>query len=159
MQRFTIRFVAALTTFLIGLTTNTVLTAYGPADFSGSEVEQEVLSVEEQYKEAHVRRDVGALSRILADDFTLTYGGRFTTRAERLALIESAHFKFDSISTRGVRVQLSGDSAVVSGQAIVDGRYQGREYSSPWYGFTRSYEKRQGRWQVVGVRVTHTARR
>lgn len=158
MQRFTVRFVAALITFLIGLTTNTVLTGYWPTGSPGSEVEQEVLSVEQQYKKAHVQSDVKALSHILADDFTLTYGGRFTTKAERLALIGSSHFKFESIDTRGVQVRVNGDNALVSGQAIVEGWHRGRAYNSPWYGFVREYEKRQGQWQVVGVRVTHVAR-
>lgn len=158
MQHFTIRFIAALTTFLIGLTSASVLTVDRPAVSFSTGVEQEVLSVEQQYKEAHLQRDVAALDRILADDFALRYSGRFTTKAERLALIESPSFKFESINTRNVRVQARGDKAIVSGQAMVEGLYQEREYNSPWYGFTRVYEKRGGRWQVLSVQVTHIVR-
>ena len=159
MLRFTIRLVVAVTTFLIGLTTTSLLTALPPAALSTPRVEQEVLAIEQQYKEAHLQRDTAALNRILADDFTLHYGSRFITKAERLALMSSPRFKFESISTRNIAVQGSEDRALMSGEAMVEGRYQGQEYSSPWYGFTRVYEKRQGQWQVVSVQVTHITRR
>jgi hypothetical protein len=41
----------------------------------------------------------------------------------------------------------------VSGLGTIVVRYGSREYASPPYLFTRNFERREGRWQVVSVVV------
>ena len=156
MQRFTIRLIVALATFFIGITTATVPTAFRFGVTTDVKEEQELLKVERDYIDAHVQRNTALLDRVLADDFTITrFGGRVTNKAERMALVEDPDFKFISIDTDHVRVQTDGDQAVVTGQAVLRGRYQDREFISPRYKFTRIYHRRQGRWQVVAVQLDH----
>jgi hypothetical protein len=96
---------------------------------------------------AHVERDVAALDRVLADDFTM-FGGK-VTKEHRLALLSNPLFVVTSLKTDDVNVVVSGGEAWVTGTAKMAGRFRKREYSTPRYGFTRHYEKRGGRWQIV----------
>ena len=41
----------------------------------------------------------------------------------------------------------------MTGLAVVYGSHRGREFTSPPYRYVRKFEKRDGRWQVVGVEV------
>lgn len=155
MQRLTIHLFVSLATFVIGIAAAHLWPANHLVALSHSQAEQEVLSVEQEYLDANVRRDSAALDRILADDFTFRHDGRYvTTKADRLALMENPDFSFLSIDTDDVKVNVNGDQAVVTGEAVVRGRYQEREFLSPLYRYRRLYEKRQGGWQIVSVGTT-----
>lgn len=154
MARQALHIFVALATFLIGLTA-AGLRPYHHTDLRPhSSLEQEVLSVEREYLDAHIARDTAALDRILSDDFTFSHCGRFvTTKAQRLDLMDSPYFYFTSIDTDHVDVSINGDQAVVTGEAVASGFYREQEWVSPRYAFTRVYEKRQGRWQIVSVQT------
>ena len=159
MQHLAVRLSVALVTFFIGISTSYITNLRPAAHFStvsDSEAAQEVLAVEREYIRAHTERDVAALKSILADDFTIGPAmlmGRARTKASRLALLASPNFTFVSIDTRDVKVQVDGDEAVVTGQAVARSRYRDRDFTSPEYDFVRSYQRRQGRWQVVSVQI------
>ena len=162
MQRIIIRLSVALVTFLAGITTTHLPGVSRPgtprATISNAQAEQEVLAVEREYIRAHTERDVAALDRILADEFVIgPMMGRVRTKEARLALVANPDFTFDAIETDDVRVRASGDEATVSGRARVSGRYGDREFTSPVYGFIRSYERREGRWQIRYVQIIPAA--
>ena len=144
MRYFATRVPAALITFVLGLVSANLL---GEVWASSSE-ERAVLAVEREYVRAHVERDVAALDRVLADDFSM-FGGR-VNKEHRLALISNPLFKVTSLRTDDVQVVvISKREALLTGTAKMSGSFRGREYTTPRYGFTRRYEKREGRWQVV----------
>jgi ketosteroid isomerase-like protein len=151
MKHLAVRLIVSLFTFAIGLVSFTLLNFSNPAPSSSDE--QAILRIEHQYIQANVDGDTAALDRILADEFTIKGRRRFTTKAERLALLENPNFAFKAISTDDVKVEVNGDSATVTGEAIVESRRYDEVYSSPTYRFTRSYEKRDGTWKIVSVRV------
>ena len=159
MQRNIIYLFVSIATFLIG----TIISApWSGADHAAvtppssyTSDEQELLSIERRYLDAHIERDVAALDSILADDFTIAHArGRVSNKASRLALVEDSDFTFVNVDTSDVDVHVSGDEGVVTGRAVVTGRYEDREFRSPPYRFMRRYEKRQGRWQIVSVQFT-----
>jgi ketosteroid isomerase-like protein len=155
MQRNIIYLFVSIATFLTG----TIITApwrtaehAAPQPASYTAAEQELLSIERRYLDAHVERDAAALDSILADDFIIANSrGRVSDKASRLALVEDSDFTFVNIETFDVDAHVNGDEGVVTGSATVTGRYQDREFQSPPYRFIRRYEKRQGRWQIVSV--------
>jgi ketosteroid isomerase-like protein len=149
----------SLATFLIG----TAITAPwsggarhdANATTANTAAEQELLSIERRYVDAHVQRDTATLDSILADDFTIMHRyGIVGDKAERLALLENPDFTFVSVDTSDVEVTVDGDEGTVTGRAVVRGRYGDREFRSPPYRYTRRYEKRQGRWQIVSVQFS-----
>jgi ketosteroid isomerase-like protein len=159
MKYLAIRLIVALSTFVIGLSAVSMFAPFRFFDtFSKGEAEQEVMQVERAYIQAHLHRDTATLDNILADEFTISGRGRFTTKAQRLALLENPDFVFEAIATDNVRVYVNGESALVTGVASIKSRYGDEESVSPVYGYVRRYEKRDGRWQIISVEVRRAPR-
>ncbi len=155
MQRHAIRLLASVVTFTLGLALAAVPSAFRSGPAPSSEHEREVLSTNQEYLDAHVNRDVAALERLLADEFTVGgCFGRFGSKNQRLALVASPQVSFLSIDGENTRVTADDWAGEVSGRAVIHGRFRGRDYVSPRYGFTRRFVKRDGRWQLVSVRVS-----
>lgn len=149
MQRFALRISIALATFFIGSAAAYLPHVLRFDTASSSEAEREVLRVEAEYLRAHLERDVAALDRVLAEDFS-SFGGRIK-KEQRLALVANPLFSISSLSTSDVRVRVSGDEAWVSGKAQMKARFKDREFARPSYEFTRRYVKRQGQWQIISM--------
>lgn len=145
MQRHAVRLSVALVTFLVGIASSSFVNAF-PGEPAG-DAAREVLRVERDYVRAHLERDVAALDRVLADDFS-SFRGR-VRKERRLAMLASPHFRVISLKTKDVEVSVSGDEAEVSGRAAMKGSVGGREFETPNYTFTRRLEKRDGRWQIT----------
>ncbi len=148
MRYYATRIPAALITFLLGVGSANLL-AYV---WEGSSDERAVLAVEREYVRAHVERDVAALDRVLADDFSM-FGGRIT-KEHRLALISNPLFTVTSLKTSDVQVVVDGGHAMLTGTARLSGSFRGREFTTPRYGYTRRLERRRGRWQIVSCEFT-----
>jgi ketosteroid isomerase-like protein len=159
MKHFAIRLVVSLLTFAIGIVSAALFHPARSHAGSNSQDEQAILRVERQYIQANLNADTDALDKILADDFTIDFGirgrRRVESKAERLALLESPHFAFEAIDTDNVEVEVNGDKAVLTGTASLQSRYGDMVVRESSYTFTRLYEKRQGRWQIVSVRTEH----
>jgi ketosteroid isomerase-like protein len=145
----------ALITFVIGLTSASILNVFRFKTATDSAAEQEIRQLEREYIEAHLNRDTARLDSLLADEFTIRDRCRtITNKAQRLALLEDSDSAFVDIEIYGSQVEVNGESATVTGSAAVEGRHSGREFFTPRYRFTRLYEKREGHWQIVSVRVS-----
>lgn len=148
MKYYATRIPAALITFVLGVASAN-LVGYV---WAGTSDERDVLAVEREYVRAHVERDVAALDRVLAEDFSM-FRGR-VKKSHRLALISNPLFAVTSLKTDDVRVVVSGREALVTGTARLSGSFRGREFNTPRYGYTRHLEKRGGRWQIVSCEFT-----
>jgi ketosteroid isomerase-like protein len=159
MKQVAIRLVVSLLTFTIGIVSAALLHPTRSHAVSNGKEEQAILRVERQYIQANLNADIDAMDKILADDFTIDFylGGRrkVETKAERLALLESPYFGIEALDTNNVEVEVNGDTAVLRGEASLESRYGDTMVRELSYTFTRIYEKRQGRWQIVSVRTEH----
>jgi len=147
MRHIAIRLPVAIVTFIVGITISSLTANVRPFASSHTGEERAVLEVEREYVRAHTERDVAALDRILADDFT-SFGGR-VNKERKLALLSNPYFVVTSLATEDVSVSVRGEEAWVSGNARMTGSFRGRDFETPSYRFTRRYEKREGRWQIV----------
>lgn len=155
MLRYGIRLSVSVATFILGLVVSLVPSPFSSGAAKVSAFEREVLEANQQYLDAHIRRDAAALEGLLADEFTISGPfGRFADKAQRLALLTDSDFSFIDISSRGTRVSASENAGEVSGYAVLKGSYAGRDYTSPLYHYTRRFERRDGRWQVVSVQTS-----
>ena len=144
------RLPVALVTFFIGIAAANLGARVWPGNAAvaaHNADERAVLEVEREYIRAHTERDVAALERVLADDFT-SFNGR-VRKEQRLALLANPLFVVTSLETDDVSVGVDGDEAWVAGRARMSGSFRGRDFSTPHYRFTRRYVKREGRWQIV----------
>jgi len=153
MKHLAIRLIVSLFTFAIGIASFSLLHASRLHVVSNSKDEQAILQIERQYIQANLNADTATLDNILADDFTIRSRRGFTTKVERLALLENPDFAFETINTNNVVVEVNGDSATVAGEASIQSRHYNVEFTSPTYRFTRNYEKRDGQWKIVSVIV------
>ena len=149
MRYYATRIPAALITFVLGVASANLLGYV----WDGSSDERAVLAVEREYVRAHLERDVAALDRALADDFTMFRGT--VTKEQRLAWLSLPFVRITALDTDDVQVFVNGKEATVTGTARLTGTFRrGREYTTPRYGYTRHLEKRGGRWQIVSVEFT-----
>lgn len=154
MLRYGIRLSVSVATFFLGLALSAALSLLPSAAPRGGAFEQEVLNANREYLQAHIDRDVAALDRLLAEDFTI--GGRYGRwmgKARRLAMLSDPDVSFLSVDSDETRVSAGETAGEVSGRAVLRGSYRGREYLSPPYRYTRRFERRDGRWQVVSVEI------
>ena len=147
MRHIATRLPVAIVTFVVGITVSSLTANLWPSAVSHTGEERAVLEVEREYIRAHTERDVAALDRVLADDFT-SFGGR-VNKERKLALLSNPLFVVTSLETDDVSVSVRGSEAWVSGNARLSGSFRGRDFTTPTYQFTRRYEMREGRWQIT----------
>jgi len=147
MRSYAIRLSVAVATFLAG---SALAGLFGFSPFEAparGREERAVLAVEREYIRAHTERDVAALERVLADDFT-SFNGR-VRKSHRLAMLANPLFNVSSLEPDDWAVRVRADRARVRGTARRAGTFRGRVFDIPPYSLTRRYEKRDGRWQIV----------
>ena len=102
---------------------------------------------------ALARNDVGAVERLVADDYVITAGGegKVMNKTEDLEPLHSGKVKFETAEASDVKVRVFGKTAIVTGIAsfkVVGFANVLRER------FTDVYVKRHGRWQPVSSHTT-----
>ncbi|MGA9773019.1 MAG: DUF4440 domain-containing protein [Blastocatellia bacterium] len=134
-----------------------------PSTQAGS-VEQDLLKLEREWLDAYTKRDVAAMERIEADDFTITFSdGTVMTKADEIARLKNpAPAGAPPIfMTADTKVRIYGDTAVLTGKVIQRGTYRdgpqkGQDYNLQ-HRYTDVYVKRNGRWQVVASQLSGLA--
>lgn len=115
-------------------------------------VVQEILKTEREQRDAYLRRDVSATNRLVADEFVLTIqGGEIGNKANLITFLkEEPADPTLTLSTEDTKVNVNGDTAIVTGRRIErrrrpDNNQEGVAYAR----YTRTYVKREGRWQLL----------
>jgi ketosteroid isomerase-like protein len=121
-------------------------------------VEKELIKLENDWNNALVKRDVAALNRDMADDWTYIDpdSGTLVTKAQALASLKSGEDVYTSAVGDEWKVRVYGDAAVVVGRETVKEQYQGKDVSGQFRG-TDTWIKKDGRWQCVasaGSKIT-----
>ena len=147
------RLFASLFAFVIGVASFTVLHAYHLRAVLNSKDGQAIMQVEREYIQANLNRDTATLDNILADEFTISSRWKIANKAQRLALLDNPDFAFEDIHVDYADMEVNGDTAVVKGKAYTRTSYGDEEFISPIYRFTRNYERRDGSWRIVSVRI------
>ncbi len=117
-------------------------------------VEQELLKLDDEWRQAYVRGDVAALERIEDPGFVYTdLAGAVTGKAEDIAAVKSGAFKLRYCRGEHVKVHMFGDIAVITGHEIQQGTSDGRDASGR-SAYTATFIKRDGRWRAVAIQFT-----
>ncbi len=129
------------------------------APVKSASVEQELIKLENDWNDAMVKRDVAALSRIVADDWTITDpDGTIVAKTEFLANFKSGVDAVSSAVADEMKVRVYGDAAVVLGRNTVKEQYKGKDMSGQ-YRFTDTWIKKAGRWQCVASAFSKIAQK
>ena len=115
-----------------------------------------VLQLEEESKQAAIRRDVAFAEKTLADNYVAIGPlGTVTSKEETVSARKNSQVRYESIELSEMVVRVFGNTAVVTGRADVKGKNLGEDFSGP-YRFTRVWIKRTGQWQTVSYQATVT---
>src|SRR6266513_450364 len=121
--------------------------------------EKEVKQMMDQYIAALTKRDIAALERIWADDYTfINASGAVLTKAERLANAKSGATKLGSIETdpdMKIRVY-GGDVAVAISRVTIKGQYSGKATSGQFQS-SIVFARTPTGWQLVCNQITPVA--
>ncbi len=112
-----------------------------------SDAEQAVRKLEREWLDAYTKRDVAAMERIVADDFTITYeGGGVVNKAQTIAYLKSDVPRNPALVsfTEDVNVRVYGDAAVVTGRYVAKGQENDKAFIRQSR-YTDTYIKGQGR--------------
>jgi hypothetical protein len=116
--------------------------------------EQDVLERETQRFAAMVRKDVGFLHRVLADDLIYTHSsGNVDTKTSFIENLTSGRLAYETAVPEGLGVRLFGDVAVLTGTSRIRVHVQGNPLNLH-IRFTDVYVKRQAGWQMVVWQAT-----
>jgi uncharacterized protein (TIGR02246 family) len=116
--------------------------------------QREILDIENRIAESLTKGDTEIVSRVWADDFFYTgVRGEVKGKKEILADFKAGIRKFDWLRFDDVRVQVYGETAVVTGRATTKGQSAQGEITGE-FRYTRIYVKRGGAWQVVAFQGT-----
>jgi ketosteroid isomerase-like protein len=120
-------------------------------------IEKEIVDIEHQRDQAIQDRDMRALDRIHADDFTFvnTRGG-VLSKSEYLNEIRTGALKFLSFKQDDYRFQVYGDAVVLTGRSSGIVEYHGKVNELPRR-FTIVYVRDHGRWRVATYHGTTIA--
>ena len=123
-----------------------------------SNVESEVLKINNEYEEAIARRDATVHERLFAADYTYTPGnGNIMGREDHMSFTKSGAVEVKSLRSEDVRVRVYGDTAVVTGLWVSVDRRVGKEFAERKIRYLLVYVRRDGRWQIVAEQRTGAA--
>ncbi|MGZ8470669.1 MAG: GNAT family N-acetyltransferase [Gemmatirosa sp.] len=115
----------------------------------------EIAALEDALRTAQLAADVAALDRLIDDDLLFTGpDGRLATKAEDLAAHRDGVVRFTAHEPQELRVRRVGEHvALVALRTRLAVEVGGRPFAGT-YRYTRVWERRDGRWRIVGGHVS-----
>jgi ketosteroid isomerase-like protein len=138
-----------LTLLILNLAFSFLCVVYGAASTSQSEVEREIRKLTWSWDAAMVKRDVRFLDKVLADDYVISG----LAKPQYLEFIRSSEIKFTAFDREIRSIRLYADTALVLGQANVNGQSSPQGWFSSTFGFMDVWVKQQGRWRCVATKA------
>jgi len=121
---------------------------------SRTNVEHEVIQVENRRFQAMMDADTDSLEPILADELTYTHtSGVLDTKESFIRRLSAGTLNYESFVPSNMQVRSYGDTAVVTGNAEVQVSNSSNRTSFSLR-FTDVLVHRDGRWQVVAWQST-----
>lgn len=120
-----------------------------------SNLEQEILKLEEDYRQAAMRLDAAALDRIYADDLIVTApNGILCGKAAALGEARQATGKvtIERYEKDEIKVRRQGDAAVTNFRLTIKSQYEGQAINRQ-YRITNVWMKREGHWQIAACQT------
>jgi len=116
--------------------------------------QQEVRKLERAWLDAYEKRDVAAMTAIVADDFTITFSdGSMQTKPQIIESLKRPGGSSSKFLTENVQSREYGDTVILIGTVISDWTQDGKAMSDRSR-YTDTYVKKNGRWQVVASHLS-----
>jgi ketosteroid isomerase-like protein len=117
-------------------------------------MEEELLKLEEQFAEAIIKNDPGAIERLVTDDWIIINAdGGIIDKERFLGVIKSGALTHEMMESDNMRVRVYADSAVVTALTRTQGKFMGQEFSTHERA-TDVFVRRDGQWRCVLTQLT-----
>ena len=91
-------------------------------------IEKDILALEEKRCAAMTANDIATLEKLFHDELIYTHSSAVVdTRASYLEVLKSGHTRYQSVQRSDEKVRVYGDSALVTGRAIIDVTVRGEK--------------------------------
>ena len=116
--------------------------------------EVEVRKLERAWLDAYEKKDVTAMTSIVADDFTITFSdGSVQTKPQIIESLKRPGGSTSKFTTENVQSRVYGDTVILIGLVISEWKQNGQPMSDRSR-YTDTYVKRNGKWQVVASHLS-----
>jgi ketosteroid isomerase-like protein len=113
-----------------------------------------VLKADRALTEAHIKRDVKEVDRLLGSDYFHTSpNGNVFDKKQILSGLTDGRLTFEKIDDSDVKVAVYGDTAVITGLSKMKGKSKSRGAFDEEYRWIRVYVRRDGNWQSVAEQM------
>ena len=138
---------------VVAITMTACLAVEGRRPKEGTNDEQEIKKVLEEYRKAILTNDVSAMDRIEAPDFTITTpNGVYRNKATQLSQAPSNQFEF--INWDDIKIRMYGNVAVVTFHVLRKSKSANEEHLR----VLAVYAKEDGYWRNVAQQGTVTTK-
>ena len=125
-----------------------------------SKAEQDVRKLERDWLDAYEKKDVSAMTAIVAEDFTITFSdGGIQTKQQIIESLKRPGGSSSKFRTEAVQSRAYGDDIVVLIGLVVSEWTQNEKPVTDRSRYTDTYVKRNGRWQVVASHLSNAPKR
>ena len=122
-----------------------------------NDASDELIRLEKVWNDAHLQGNADELDHLWSKDIEIVVPNMAAmNKATALAFARSGRMKFQTYETSNLQVRLFGDIAIVSGRMKRARTLQGNSVADNWL-FTKVYQRKDGRWQVVHFQASQAA--
>jgi len=130
------------------------LLTYVQAQKTSDPTEQAILKLEQEWEDALLKSDVAALERLYADGIIYTHSsGAVDNKQTYIGNIKSGVTKYESMKREGIKVNVYGDTALVTYHWMVNVVSRGNKINTDAR-CLHVYVKQKGRWQMAAHQST-----
>lgn len=123
-----------------------------------STAEQDVRKLERAWLDAYEKKDVAAMTAIVADDFTITFSdGSIQTKPQIIESIKRPGGTTAKFTTENVQSRVYGDTVILIGLVISEWMQNDKPVTDRSR-YTDTYVKRNGKWQVVASHLSKASK-
>lgn len=124
-----------------------------------SDIEEELLKLEEQFGAAIVKNDPEEIGRFVTEDWIIINSdGGIIDKERFLGVIKSGALTHEMMESSDIRVRVYGDSAVVTALTRTKGKFSGQDFSTHERA-TDVFVKLDGQWRCVLSQLTSLTKR
>jgi ketosteroid isomerase-like protein len=126
-----------------------LLACLRPAQSKSSGAEQQIMRIEQEMLAALLKGNTSPSERYLADNYVFTGpDGLSMGKAQSIEDLKSGNLKLEAASLDNSKVQVYGDTAIVTYSSNDKGTYKGKDISGKTR-WTDVFVKQKGRWTIV----------
>ena len=123
----------------------------------GNRLEDQVMTLGQEWAAAELRGDAVALDDMLADDFIgIGPRGFMLTKEQWLARYQSGDLRHEAFTWDDVRVRLYGDAAVATGRQTQQGKHKDHDIAGQFH-VTQVFVRQGGNWLLAALHLSDIA--